>query len=1190
MEDRENSKEEHRDSNTEYHRGYSMQDHRECHRESNRDGQRDSNIKDHRESHRESNMEVFRDGIMEDNKGRHRRSQEEHGVTANRRSDKTEGRREMELSIGEHQVGQKLGICMKIAYINLNGQASKYWNEIEQVVMHENWDIIMFTETHWRGKFKGKKMGGYRKMVSNRECNSKKGGGLAIYWKEDIDVREWEGLGLENNICKERMWMSIQDKNNMHEYVIGLVYVATNKKAHDEWNDELYGILNAEMSVLDQLNKNVMIMGDFNGHVQWEGTSEENKNGKRVRNFTEEHNMDIVNLTEMCKGKWTWMRNNQKSIIDYVLTNENMTSVVSEMTVDDKGIWESFSDHNWIEVKIQCKPRERKTDIEGKWNIRDNTNWARYKEMLELKVKENMSVQDIAEIMKETAEETIGWRVKNKWKKNRRERKARRARNEAEKKWKRAVREDGSQDRVQECWAKYREKQLEVKDIVKKEKAEEHTRWIKKCINNKQKSQTQLWRLAKGMRREMYEINELITEEGRSISGSGLNEEVHRFMTKLGNPEKEEGSFRFRPQGRLKGTITRGIVMAELEAGIKELRNNKAYGFDMIPNEFLKESGPRLRLTLLTAYNKILEHKQPPQCWNEDRGVLLHKGKSKKKLDNYRGLSISSSIGKLFTRILRSRVNREVEKGNKLGEIQGAFREGRSLLENVFILAQLLERASIKKRKLYVTSIDLRKAFDMVDREHLLQVVDDELQDSNFTELLAMLYKNTKKKFKTAEGYTEWIEYAAGVKQGCILSPTLFTLFMKQLGDKLIESNLGVEIRENMKIPGLFFADDLILVTEKIVEIEKLVGIVRKFTDDRGMEINFTKSSIMVKGNKQLKENMGIEIRDNLKYLGLNYVGRGSIWKKQREIMKNKAISMSAKIVPLAKETVDCIGMTDMLWTGEALPSILYGTEVVVMTKETIASLEKQQNNIARQVLGVNRSINGNAVRSEMGWKSMEGHIYKRKMNFWGYLHQLDEHRWAKILLEESIRIRTEWYKECVAIRVELGILGKSRNMGIQQWKKYVNWKVKKWEDKQNKAAIEQCKSLRHYNKSFDGRREEYLDKIGWKVISKFRLGVPLIESRIEDNGKCRLCGEQLRDMNHIVINCNRAKNLRGAKSIAKIISTVRRQHSDINDDTLLRVLLMEKYYTISEALGEIWHTWSGPAAKPPDIIGRPGQ
>ena len=108
-------------------------------------------------------MEVIRDRNMEDNKGSHRRSQEEHGMAANRRSDRTEERRKIELTIGEHQGGQKLGICMRIAYINLNGQASKYWNEIEQVVMHENCDIMMFTETHWRGKFKGEKWEDIRK-------------------------------------------------------------------------------------------------------------------------------------------------------------------------------------------------------------------------------------------------------------------------------------------------------------------------------------------------------------------------------------------------------------------------------------------------------------------------------------------------------------------------------------------------------------------------------------------------------------------------------------------------------------------------------------------------------------------------------------------------------------------------------------------------------------------------------------------------------------------------------------------------------------------------------------------------------------------------------------------------------------------------------------------------------------------
>ena len=83
---------------------------------------------------------------------------------------------------------------------------------------------------------------------------------------------------------------------------------------------------------------------------------------------------------------------------------------------------------------------------------------------------------------------------------------------------------------------------------------------------------------------------------------------------------------------------------------------------------------------------------------------------------------------------------------------------------------------------------------------------------------------------------------------------------------------------------------------------------------------------------------------------------------------------------------------------------------------------------------------------------------------------------------------------------------------------------------------------LRHYDKSFDGRRKKYLDMKGWEVISNFRLGVTLIDSRIEDNEKYRLCGEQFRDTNHIVINCKKIKNLRGANLIANEIYKVRHQ------------------------------------------------
>ena len=59
----------------------------------------------------------------------------------------------------------------------------------------------------------------------------------------------------------------------------------------------------------------------------------------------------------------------------------------------------------------------------------------------------------------------------------------------------------------------------------------------------------------------------------------------------------------------------------------------------------------------------------------------------------------------------------------------------------------------------------------LVDRDQLLRVVENELQDSSLTVLLVMLYKNMKKMFNTLGGFTEWLGYSVGVKQACILPP-----------------------------------------------------------------------------------------------------------------------------------------------------------------------------------------------------------------------------------------------------------------------------------------------------------------------------------------------------------------------------------------------------------------------------------
>ena len=95
--------------------------------------------------------------------------------------------------------------------------------------------------------------------------------------------------------------------------------------------------------------------------------------------------------------------------------------------------------------------------------------------------------------------------------------------------------------------------------------------------------------------------------------------------------------------------------------------------------------------------------------------TFIYKGKGDKKLlDNYRGISIGSNVGKLFSRIIQGRIEKFVEEKGLLGEIQNAFRRDRRGTD--YILSQLIDMSKKGGKKLFLAFVDLRNAFDRVNR------------------------------------------------------------------------------------------------------------------------------------------------------------------------------------------------------------------------------------------------------------------------------------------------------------------------------------------------------------------------------------------------------------------------------------------------------------------------------------------
>ena len=200
-----------------------------------------------------------------------------------------------------------------------------------------------------------------------------------------------------------------------------------------------------------------------------------------------------------------------------------------------------------------------------------------------------------------------------------------------------------------------------------------------------------------------------------------LNDFQREICTKLEDLVKTNEGL-----GPLDGQITEQEIMAE----IKHLKNGKSSGPDNILNELLKSGSCHLLPSLHKLFNAVLSSGQFPTSWATDYLTVLHKKGSKTDPNNYRGISLSSCLGKLFTRILNTRLTVFLDNNSIIPPEQAGFRKNFRTTDNVFILKSLHDKYRYaRKTGLYTCFVDFSKAFDSVWRPGLLY----KLQKSNVT-------------------------------------------------------------------------------------------------------------------------------------------------------------------------------------------------------------------------------------------------------------------------------------------------------------------------------------------------------------------------------------------------------------------------------------------------------------------------
>ena len=152
----------------------------------------------------------------------------------------------------------------------------------------------------------------------------------------------------------------------------------------------------------------------------------------------------------------------------------------------------------------------------------------------------------------------------------------------------------------------------------------------------------------------------------------------------------------------------------ELDLSITKLKRDKAIGFDNIMNEYILMSKYLIKPVLCKLFNNILNTGNFPEIWLRSIIIPVFKKGNQNDPGNYRGISLVSHMGKLFTSLLNNRLTKWSENSSVLTDAQFGFSPGYGTTDAIFSLHSLISNSLRKGKRLYCCFIDYVKAFDSV--------------------------------------------------------------------------------------------------------------------------------------------------------------------------------------------------------------------------------------------------------------------------------------------------------------------------------------------------------------------------------------------------------------------------------------------------------------------------------------------
>ncbi|XP_075157635.1 uncharacterized protein LOC142230902 [Haematobia irritans] len=611
-----------------------------------------------------------------------------------------------------------------------------------------------------------------------------------------------------------------------------------------------------------------------------------NDKGKQFIEFCEDNGLVVLNgRTEGDdEGHFTYISHLGSSVNDIAAVSYDTLSMVRRFQVNEK-MW---SDHLPIHIEIEIsrnreisKPMNLLPKLKWKENERDSYKRTLNKNLKDAKYKNGLkNLTDLATIVQKSVRNSTSGIKSDKYRQIWFNHQCDTARKESFK-----------------CLNKYRKTSLlcdkaTYLEAVKKYKV---TCWERKLEFSKE-LQLKLSRTTNG--KEWWKLAKQIRGQDKQVGMNISASDFKIYFDQLLNQPQTANSIQYAALYIRDEDLDKDIEVLEIVGMLERTKPNKAPGLDRIPYEFLKNAPNEFLTELATIYSRIFNAGEIDSTLQETVIFPIYKKGNIDIPRNYRGISFMNTMAKVLMGILNDRMSKWVNEKRLLHECQAGFRAGYSTIDNIYNLSAIVNLKLSERKKVFAFFVDFSAAFDMISRNLLLYKLHSMGLSTKIVNLIRCLYQNTKSVVWTGDELSEDFNTYTGVRQGCLLSPLLFTLYINDIYDCL----KGGLMVDEVNIRVLLYADDIVLLADEKETLQDMIYNLERYCKQWNMLVNLEKSKIMIfrNGGRVTKEekwtylNQNIEIVNEFCYLGVIFTPKMSFTKHVEKRNASSKICINA--------------------------------------------------------------------------------------------------------------------------------------------------------------------------------------------------------------------------------------------------------------------------------------------------------